>query len=453
MPAPLTDVQDISFKIPVEKYQLKNGLTVLLNPDHRIPHIYHLLIMKVGSLNEVEGKTGLAHLFEHLMFRGTKNFPGEKYDQKLNAAGAVNNAFTGRDFTGYLVDFPKEHLKMVLNLEADRLQNLIINKSIFEKELEVVKEERRLGTDNNPNDFFEPLMKLVYPRHPYGRPIVGWMKDLEKMKTPELETFYQTYYTPQNAVLVLAGDFNPSEAKKLIQKYYGRLKPPLHSPPRLAHLNKKSSAPKKIPRLAQYKRAVQGPTAALAWRAPKAGSPASYSLDILSNILTGGKSSRLQKKLVYNKRLALSVSSFYYGLRQKGMFCIAARLAPGAKAQTVKNIIFKEIKNLMLKAPSQKELLKSKRAVMHHFIAGLKNLEGKAYLLGESEVLFGDYREFLKDLKRYQSAAAQEVQKAAQLYLQTEKSFLVDLKPMETKPAKLKKTVSSNRQVPMGRRL
>lgn len=424
------NLQHFDIRLDVEKYQLDNALTILLHVDKRIPYIHHLLMVKVGSVDEVEGKTGLAHLFEHMMFRGTERFSGDEYDKKLNKIGGLNNAFTGRDMTAYYVHFPKQHLEMVLDLESDRLQNLQINQSVFEKELEVVKEERRLRTDNDPGDFFEPMMKLVYPIHPYGRPILGWMSDLEKMSVPDLEKFYQTYYAPEKAVLVLAGDFNKAQAKKLIQKYYG----PLHrSQYKATPKSTTKKDAKKIKRFIKYQRSIQGPTLAFGFRVPAAGTKHSYDLDIASHVLTGGQSSRLQKLLVYDRRLALSAQSFYYGMKQKGVFIIAVKLSPKASPVLVKKLVFEEIKKLSLEPVSDKELLKSQRSTLQVFIASIKSLDDKANALGENELLFGDYKDFFKDLDRYRKVTAKRIQKSVSQYLQKEQSFIVQLVPKQQK--------------------
>ena len=220
----------IDFK--VEKYFLKNGMTILLHEDRRIPQIYHQLLVKVGSKDEKKGKTGLAHLFEHMMFRGTNKYTGEEYEERLASIGATNNAFTSRDYTAYEVTLPSHKLEMVLEMEAERLKSLRLTQSYLDKEVEVVKEERRETTDNNPNEIFEPIMKLIFKSHPYGRPIIGWMRDLEKMSLKDCKKFYQSYYAPNNSILVLVGNFEVKKAKKWIQKYYGALKP--------SHLEKKS---------------------------------------------------------------------------------------------------------------------------------------------------------------------------------------------------------------------
>lgn len=421
--------RELNIHLPVEHYQLPNGLTVLLHSDTRIPYIHHFLIVKVGSVNEVEGKTGVAHLFEHMMFRGTKRFSGDEYEKKLNTVGAINNAFTNWDMTGYYVYFPKQYLEMILDMESDRLQNLVITKNIFEKELEVVKEERRMRIDNDPGDIFEPMMKLVYPAHPYGRPVIGWMKDLEAMTVPDLKRFYQAHYAPNNIILVLAGDFNNKKAKKLIQKYYGPLRRSRINP-----LNTRAqgvSSQKKVKHFVKYQRAIQGSTIAFGFRAPAANGDGSYDLDIASQVLTGGQSSRLKKLLIYEKRLAMSVNSFYHGMKGKGIFMIIVRLIPGASVESVKQLVFKEINKLSSQEVSDKELLKSQRSVLHFFISSIKNLSGKSSSLGEHEMLLGDYKEFFKQLDYYSGVTVQSIQKHVTQYLQKQQAFIVQLVPMQ----------------------
>ena len=425
--------QDFNIQLPVEHYQLPNGLTVLLHSDARIPYIFHFLVVKVGSVNEVEGKTGLAHLFEHMMFRGTKRFSGVEYEKKLTTVGAINNAFTSEDMTAYFVYFPRQYLEMILDMESDRLQNLVLTKSIFEKELEVVKEERRMRTDNDPGDIYEPMMKLVYPAHPYGRPVIGWMQDLESMTVPDLKQFYQTHYVPNNTILVLAGDFNNKEAKKLIQKFYGPLRRSTTN-----QLNARAQAvsgEKITKRFVMHQRAIQGPTVAFGFRAPAINKDGSYDLDIASHILTGGQSGRLKKLLVYDKRLALSVSSFYGDMKKKGVFVIVVRLAPGASIENVKQLVFRELKTLSSQKVLDKELLKSQRSVLHSFISSIKNLQGKAQSLGMHEMLMGNYKEFFKQLDHYSGVTVTSIQKYAAQYLQKQQAFIVQLMPMQ-KPEK-----------------
>ena len=410
--------------LKVEKYSLKNGMTVLLHQDRRIPQIYHQILVKVGSRDEEEGKTGLAHLFEHMMFRGTNNYTGEEYEEKLESIGARNNAFTSRDYTGYEVTLPKNKLEMVLELEAERLNSLQLTQSHLDKEVEVVKEERRMRTDNNPNEIFEPILNLVFKTHSYGRPILGSMKDLEDMTLKDCKKFYQSYYAPNNSILTLVGDFEIKTAKKWIQKYYGALqssniKP---SPPY-------KETPQKKARSIKLKRAVHAPTLAFAYRGPKSGEEGVYSLEVLSRILTSGESSRLHQLLVYKLKQALSVGGFYYDLKEEGIFMVFIMMSPKGNIQKVKELYLSEMNKILSNEVSKTELLKSKRSIMNGYISAVKSLSGKANSLSVNEAYFGDYRELFKDLDRYEKVTAQSIKTQANLYIAPEKMSTVELLP------------------------
>ena len=340
--------------LKVEKYFLKNGMTVLLHQDRRIPQVYHQLLVKVGSRDEEEGKTGLAHLFEHMMFRGTNKYTGKEYEEKLESIGARNNAFTSLDYTAYEVLLPHHKLEMVLEMEAERLNSLQLTQNNLDKEVEVVKEERRLTTDNNPNEIFEPVLDLVFKSHSYGRPIIGWMKDLEVMSLDDCKEFYQSYYAPNNSILILVGDFKLEKAKKWIQKYYGALKP---SQVKASVVYKE--APQTKQRTSQLKRAIHAPTLAFAYRGPKAGEDGAYSLEVLNRILTSGESSRLHQLLVYTHQLALGVGGFYYALKEEGVFLVFIRMAPKGDMEKAKKLFLAEMNKTVSEEVSKKELLKA----------------------------------------------------------------------------------------------
>ena len=414
--------------LKVEKYILKNGMTVLLHQDQRIPQIYHQLLVKIGSKDEEEGKTGLAHLFEHMMFRGTEKYTGEEYEEQLESIGARNNAFTSRDYTAYEVILPRDKLKTVLEIEAERLKSLQLTQSNFDKEREVVKEERRQRTDNNPNEFFEPMMNLIFKFHPYGRPIIGWMKDLEIMTLNDCKKFYQSYYAPNNSILTIAGDFDLKKTKNWIQKYYGVLKP---SQIKKTLFNKKNPQTKK--RSIQLKRAIQAPTLAFAYRGPKAGEEETYSLEILNRILTNGESSRLHQLLVYKHKVALSIGGFYYDLKEEGMFIVFVEMVPNGNLKKVKKLFMSEIEKVRSNTVSQKELLKSIRSIMNGYVSVIKSLPGKANSLSLNEAYFGDYGELFRDLDRYEKVTAQTIKNQAHLYLSPKKIFEVELLPFDKK--------------------
>ncbi len=414
--------------LKIEKYSLKNGMTVLLHQDRRTPQVYHQLLVKVGSKDEEEGKTGLAHLFEHMMFKGTDKYTGEEYEEKLESIGARNNAFTSRDYTAYEVILPKNKLKMILEIEAERLNSLRLTQSLLDKEIEVVKEERRMRTDNNPNEIFEPMLDLVFKTHSYGRPILGSMKDLESVTLEDCKEFYQSYYAPNNSILILTGDFELKKTKKWIQKYYGVLKSSQIKPPLIY-----KEAPQKKARNIQLKRAVHAPTLAFAYRGPKAGEDGVYSLEVLNRILTNGESSRLHQLLVYKLKQALSVGGFYYDLKESGLFLVFIKMAPGGDIKKVKELYFSEIAKIRSSEVNKKELLKSTRSIMHEYILAVKSLAGKANSLSINEAYFGDYRELFKDLDRYEQVTAQTIKAQANLYISPEKMSVVELSPITSK--------------------
>ncbi len=414
--------------LDVEKYFLDNGMTVLLHRDTRIPQVYHQVLVKVGSKNEEEGKTGLAHLFEHMMFRGTAKYTGEEYEEKLESIGARNNAFTSRDYTAYEVILPEHKLEMIMEMEAERLNSLRLTQSNFDKEREVVKEERRMRTDNNPNEVFEPMMKLTFQSHPYRRPILGWMKDLEVMTLDDCKEFYQSYYAPNNSILILAGNFELKKAKKWIQKYYGSLQPS-DVPAEASYSESVQTAQRNI----ELQRAIHAPTLAFAYKGPKAGEEGVYSLEVLNRVLTSGESSRLHKLLVYKHKLALSVGGFYYSLKYAGMFLIFVRMAPGGSLTKVQKLLSQEIEKTRSSEISKTELLKSTRSIMNEYVSTMKSLSGKANSLSLNEAYFGDYRELFRDLNRYENVTTQKVKEQADLHLSPERVSIVKLLPFNEK--------------------
>ena len=408
--------------LKVEKYTLKNGMTVLLHQDKRSPQVFHQILVKVGSIDEEEGKTGLAHLFEHMMFRGTAKYTGKEYEERLESIGASNNAFTSRDYTAYHVILPKHKLEMIMEMEAERLNTLQLTAKNLEKEVEVVKEERRQRTDNRPGEIFEPMMQLVFKSHAYGRPILGSMEDLKAMTVEDCKEFYQSYYSPNNSILVLAGDFKTDQAKKWIQKYYGALEPY-----KTKKIKSKLEPAQEKQRVSQIKRSIKTPTLAFAYRGPKSGAEGAYSLEVLNRILTDGESSRLHHKLVYTHKLALSVGGFYYSLREEGIFLVFIKLAPGSSSEEVKKIFLTEMAKAVSNKVSDEELLKSTRSIMNEYVSTVKSLEGKANALSMNEAYFQDYRELFKDLSRYEAVTAKTLKKEASLYLSPKQLSMVEL--------------------------
>jgi zinc protease len=296
---------DISsqIKFAVEKYQLANGLTVLLTEDHSAPIISLHVWFRVGSKDEEPGYTGLAHLFEHMMFKGAKRYTGEQFDTLLQANGASNNAFTTYDFTGYYEDLPAAKLELVLDLESDRMQSLQVTAENLKSEREVVKEERRMRVDNSPAGVLqETLYGTAYRVHPYRWPVIGYMADINNITLEKAQDFHRQYYAPNNAVVVVSGDFQSGEAKRLIEKYFGGI------PSQEIKRRERPAEPAvNASRFQMVTRDVQASMFAMAFHAPKAGDEDSFALDLLANILARGTSSRVFKPQVFKYKRATSL--------------------------------------------------------------------------------------------------------------------------------------------------
>ncbi len=416
----------ISFK--VEKYKLANGLSVLLYEDHSTPIISYHTWFRVGSKNEKLGTTGIAHLFEHMMFKGAKRYSGDQFENILQMNGASNNAFTTHDYTGYYENLPSSKLELVMDVESDRMENLQISDDNLKSEREVVKEERRMRVENSPVGVLqETLFGAAFKSSSYHWPVIGYMPDLDNIDLKGAQNFNHTYYAPNNAVIVIAGDFNPLLAKKLVDKYYGKLKAqeiPIFVPI--------VEAEQKIARVEVVEKAIQNVTVAVGYAVPKAGSSESYALDLLANIMGHGTSSRLYKRLVYKDQIATSVNVDNYTLQQGGIFETYVSLKPNLDSRKASRVVISEMwrpRNLVV---TPRELEVAKKQVMKSYVDGLKTIFGKAEALAMNEVLFGDFSQLFSDLQKYQAVTALDIKLAAAKYLTPQRSIVAVVKPIKT---------------------
>jgi zinc protease len=414
---------EIRFK--VEKYQLPNGLTVVLHEDHSAPLISYQTWFRIGSKYEEPGHTGMAHLFEHMMFKGAKRYSGEQFDTILQANGATNNAFTTQDYTGYYENLPSSKLELVIDIESDRMQNLKIDAENLKSELLVVKEERRYRVDNNPNGLLhESIFATAYRVHPYRWPVIGYMADLDNVTVENAQAFHRTYYAPNNAVVVVAGDFDSAAAKKLIEHYYGAIpSQTIPDKPRAAEPEQTAA------RSLFITHDVQNAELAVVYHVPKAGTDEGYALDLLACIMGNGDSSRLHQRLVYKDQIASAVGANNMTMQDSGLFEIVVSLKPGKSVNTAQRNVFGEMwrpRNLLV---SETELQKAKNQVMKSYVDSLKTVHGKAEALAINEILYSDYENLFKDLDRYNKVTAEQIRAVAAKYLTAEKSSLVVLKP------------------------
>lgn len=420
-----TAAEPIKIQFPVEKYTLDNGLTVLLAEDHSVPMVSFHTWYRVGSRDEKEGVTGAAHMFEHMMFKGSKKYSGKDFDRILHENGIVNNAFTTSDYTGYYENLPSSKLELMMDVEVDRMKNLNLLAEDLKSELQVVGEERRWRVDNNPMGLLrEMTMSLLYTTHPYSWPVIGWMKDIQAYTVEKLRPFYEQYYVPNNAVLVLSGDFDSSSAKKMIQKYYGGLEKK-ELPPR----NFPKEPALKAPKFKALKWDVASPSVVVAFQGVEAGHADAYALDIASSIIGGGKSSRLYKRLVYNAQTASSVSAFNATPIDPGYFGIFATMKPGQNWKLAEEAALAEVEKLKTSLVSEKELEKVKNQILMDSIEGLTTLDGKAQGLAQNEITFGNYERLFTDIEKYRLVTAQDVQRVAKLYLKANARVTAVLEP------------------------
>lgn len=423
VPPKLSIADQIRF--PVEKYQLSNGLTVLLHEDHSAPIISIHQWFRVGSANERPGRTGIAHFFEHLMFKGTPKYPNKELDRQIQANGGTNNAMTTKDYTGYYENMPSGKMELILDIESDRMRNLIFDETEIKNEREVVKEERRYRVDNNVFGYLhENVFETVFRVHPYRWPVIGYMKDLNATSIDDLKDFYRVFYAPNNAVLVISGDFKSADAKKLIEKYYSKI-----SSQPLPELKYDPEPMQKAQRNRKLRKDVQNPTFSIAYQAPRAGDDEAFAFDLLSNILANGSSSRMHKKLVYRQQLANSVSAWAYTPKLAGIFQVICSVKPGVDMEKAINSVYNELWKVRTKVVTEDELAKAKTQVMKDYVDSLKTVSGKARAIAMNEILFKDYSVMFQDLDRYNAVTAEQIKAVADKYLQPAQRSIIRVVP------------------------
>lgn len=415
----------LKIQFPVEKYTLKNGLTVLLAEDHSVPMISYHTWYRVGSRNEGPGVTGAAHMLEHMMFKGAKKYSGKEFDQILHENGIVNNAFTSYDYTGFYENLPSSKLELIMDMEVDRMRNLQISAEDLKSELQVVGEERRWRVDNNPSGLLrEMVMGTLFKVHPYTWPVIGYMKDIQAYTPEKLRKFYDTYYVPNNAVLVISGDFEPKKTKALIEKYYSQLE----AKPLPATKFPAEPEPTTVQRkVLQWP--VQTRSFLVAYKGVAAGTPDSYALDLAGAILGGGRSSRLHKKLVYETQMASSAAAYNMTNADPGAFMVMVTMKPGLSTAQAEKLINIEIENLKSNLVKEAELQKVKNQTMMDYVEGLTTIDGKAQSLAINEILFGDYSHLFKDLEKYNQVTPADIQRVVKAYLHSQKRVVGILEP------------------------
>lgn len=399
-----------------EKYKLNNGLEVILYQDNSLPSVAVNIWYMVGSANETPGKTGFAHLFEHMMFQGSENIPKEGHFRFIQEAGGNLNGSTSIDRTNYYETLPSNYLELALWLESDRMGFMLpgLTQEKLDNQKDVVMNERRQRYDNQPYGLSWEILfsNLFSERHPYSWPTIGWMKDIEKFELDDVRNFFRTYYTPNNASLIIGGNFEIPTAKEIIEKYFCEI--PSGEPIKDVIVEKQElKETKKI----VHKDNVQLPRIYLAWHTDKAFSENDASLDILSEILSSGKSSRLFKSLVFDKQIAQDISSFQYSAKYAGSFIVASTAKPNVDLEEIKKEIFDRINDLIENGINDEELTRAKNGVISSFVFSLQKLDTIVDHMNHYNFYLGEPNYFAKDLSRYENVSAVDVVKTAKKYL------------------------------------
>ncbi|WP_413584917.1 M16 family metallopeptidase [Bdellovibrio sp. HCB274] len=412
----------LKLSLPVTKFQLKNGLTVLLVEDHTVPMVSYHTWYRVGSRDESPGVTGAAHMLEHMMFKGAKKYDGKAFDRIFHENGISNNAFTTNDYTGFYQNLPSDKLELVMDMEVDRMSSLALKPEDLKSEKEVVKEERRWRIDNNPMGVVrETMMGTVFKTSNYRWPVIGYMKDIEQYNAEKLRFFYSTFYVPNNAVLVLVGDFETPKVKAMIEKYYGALE---YRP--LPKRDYPKEKPQTVQQNAVIRRDVQNDSFIVAFQSPQQSDPDMYALDLAANILGNGTSSRLYKRLVYQKQSATSTYAFNYALKESGVYATGVMMKPGISHKETLDVVYNEIWKLRNQKVSDAELAKAKTQVIKDLVDSLKTMDGKARALAVNEIQTGTYETLFTDVEKYQAVTADDIKRVSEKYTnQTQRSIIV----------------------------
>jgi zinc protease len=408
----LTTMTARAIEIPHETYQLDNGLTVILHEDHSLPQVVVNLWYGVGSKDEADGRSGFAHLFEHLMFMGTVHLPGSGFDERMEAFGGWNNAWTSEDATDYYAAGPSNLLQTFLWMEADRMRDLAraMTQEKLDLQRDVVRNERRQSVEDTPYGIvWETLNHALFPpTHPYGHTVIGTHEDLMAATLADVTGFFSTWYVPNNASLVIAGDFDPAAAREWVQTFFGGIEARELPERRPAHEQDTPVRP-----IVEETDNVSLPMTLMTWHTPAVLQPGDAAFDLVGSVLGDGEASRLYHALVYEQKIALEVDAWQYSQLLGSVFGINAKPSEGHTIEELEAAILAEVAKLGETGPTQEEMERAKNQYEVHFIGNLEGLQNRASLLNRYRYTAGDSAFIGKDLQRYRALSAADVQQAA----------------------------------------
>ncbi len=427
-------ISEAGLKENVSETSLPNGLKVILLENHKAPLVTFQVWYRVGSRNEAWGKTGLSHMLEHMMFKGTaKVGPGE-FSRIIQENGGNDNAFTSHDYTAYFENISADRVQISIDLESDRMHHLLLREQDFRTERMVVMEERRLRTEDNPQaNMQEHMEATAFLTSPYHWPVIGWKEDIERFTLDDLKAYYKTYYNPVNAVLVIVGDFKKEELLPKIEKAFGSITKGV--PPN----QEKDIDPKQTgERRAFVKKEAQLPYLVMGYHVPNLREPDSYALEVTAALLSAGKSSRLYQSLVRQKRLVLSVDADHSLLsRDPGLFYLSAELLPGKEVKEVESALDEEVERLKKELVGAHELEKATNQIEASFIFSQDSLFSQAMLLAQHEIAL-TWKAIDDYLPSIRKVTPEDIQRVTKEYLTPDNrtvGILIPLPPKEGKPA------------------
>jgi len=416
----------------VKTETLSNGMKILIQEDHHIPNVAMYFFYKIGSRNEHPGATGLSHFFEHMMFNGAKKYGPGQFDFQMEKNGGNNNAYTTEDDTVYTDWFPSTALELMMDMEADRIRDLSFDPKIIESERGVVYSERRTSVDNsNFGILFEQLRAAAYTAHPYHWPVVGWPSDIESWTMDDLKNHFRMGYAPNNCVMVVVGDVSTPQVISLAKKYIEPI-PRQDPPPPVRTKEPEQLGERRVTVVKQ----AQLPIELVAYHVPQTDHPDDAVLDVMETILSRGQSSRLYSRMVDKEQLVLSVNANRGNNFDPGLLIFSMQPRSGIEPARAEKVLFEELARLSSQPVEDRELRKAKNQLLAAHYRELKTIAGRANLLGEYEVFYGDYRKLYFLEERYEAVTAADIQRVARQYLTEKNRTVATLIPEAHAPRK-----------------
>jgi len=420
----------------IKEFKLDNGLKLVVQEDHRAPVVVSQVWYRAGSLDEVNGKTGVAHVLEHMMFKGTKNVPAGQFSRLVAAAGGKENAFTSTDYTCYFQQLEKSHLPLSFKLEADRMENLQLSEAEFAKEIKVVMEERRWRTDDKPqSQVNEAFQGVAYRAHPYSRPVIGFMNDLENMTVADAREWYHNWYAPNNATLVVVGDVKADDVYQLAKQYFGKIKAkvlperkPQVEPVQLGERRVVVKAPAKLPYLL------------MGYHVPPVINPESdwepYALEVLAGVLSGNPAARLNQSLVRDTQLAIDVDAGYDLLARgrQSLFSLDGTPSEGKTVLELEQALIQEVEKIKKTGISQQELERVKAGVIASDVYQRDSMFYQGMQLGTIETIGLSWKMLEDYPNKLRAVTAEQVQAVAKKYLHQDNLTIATLDPQPIAP-------------------